>query len=508
MGTVWLLVLALFCLSLSSFAERSKKRILVVTIDHRELDSELRNASHQSLSAAINYNYAKLHGYDYVYIHPTLNETRVRRDFGLRKKKVVVTVDPSADQQHESGGEEEDHQSAGGGGSFRRRRKQHPSAPVHGHHLDDAPTAFHPGLKEFRGSSWCRLPTLWHVIKQYEGKYDYLFVIDSDLVISAVHQNVTVEQKLQEWQSKKGITWGPKELSKAGIIFFPNSPFGNWEPATGVLLIQPTPMAAAMIKEWWDFEWPEKAFSLMYEQDVLWRVYQWTPQSVFTLNQQNAAMVQERQFPVDMSVDEWCLRKAWICHVSGSWAKDRNRLFHRILHSEFVQHHDKKRLSSDTRLVATFFKETIAKIVSQEVQFDVVRAAVEMEKNGGPRKKIGIHVPQHSEEVGTSSASSASPTVVGTAAPKEDPEERNNEFHNLNPSEVEEPSETQWSAFSKGVAAFVEKRKSLKKLVDSSTPHPHKAELRALYENLTLGRISSEKFERVFQALMSSTKGK
>ena len=482
-------------------AER-RDRILVVTIDHRELDSELRNASHQSLSAAINYNYAKLHGYDYIYIHPTLNETRVRQDFGLRKKKVVL-ADPSPDQQHESsGGEEEDHQSAAGGGSLRRRRKQHPSSPVHGHHHDDAPTAFHPGLKEFRGSSWCRLPTLWHVIRQYEGKYDYLFVIDSDLVISAVHQNVTVEQKLQEWQSKKGITWGPKELSKAGIIFFPNSPFGNWEPATGVLLIQPTPMAAAMIKEWWDFEWPEKAFSLMYEQDVLWRVYQWTPQSVFTLNQQNAAMVQERQFPVDMSVDEWCLRKAWICHVSGSWAKDRNRLFHRILHSEFLQHHDRKRLSSDTRLVATFFKETIAKIVSQEVQFDVVRAAVEMENSREPRKKIGIHVPQHSEEIDGSISSSAPPTTVGTAAPtKDDPEERNNEFHNLNPSVVEEPSETQWSTFTKGVASFVEKRKSLKKLVDSSTPHPNKAELRALYQNLTLGRISSEKFERVFRAL-------
>jgi hypothetical protein len=213
-------------------------------------------------------------------------------------------------------------------------------------------------------------------------------------------------------------------------------------------------------------------------------------------------MVQERQFPVDMSVDEWCLRKAWICHVSGSWAKDRNRIFHRILHSEFLQHHDRKRLSSDTRLVATFFKETIAKIVSQEVQFDVVRAAVEMENSREPRKKIGIHVPQHSEEIDGSTSSSAPPTTVGTAAPtKDDPEERNNEFHNLNPSVVEEPSETQWSTFTKGVASFVEKRKSLKKLVDSSTPHPNKAELRALYQNLTLGRISSEKFERVFRAL-------
>ena len=466
-------------------------RVLVVTIDHRELDGELRNASHPSLSAVINYNYAKLHGYDYKYFHPVINETEVRQKYKLKKPIAAPPPPPP---------EEEDSSSTSSSSAASRRRRRPVAAP---HAPDETPTAFHPGLKEFRGSSWCRLPTLWHLTRQYVDKYDALLVIDSDLVMSAVHQNTSVEQKLSEWQSRSdGVTWGPKgpELaSKAAIIFFPNSPFGNWEPATGILLIRPKLNAAAMIKEWWDFDWPEKSFSLMHEQDALWRVYQWSPQTVFQLNQANTAMVSERQFPVDMTVDEWCLRKAWICHVSHSWGKDRNRIFHRILHSEVLHlHSTQTRLSSDAHAVASFFHDTIALIRASEVQFDVLRAAEDMEANGGPRKQIGNHVPQHTDasapaaEAGKAMASSPS-AAPAPGAP--DPEEQNNEFHNLNPSTVEEPTKDRWEVFTRGTKNLVESMSKLKSAASEAPgATPKQIGAAALHRNYTLGRISHDSF--------------
>ena len=478
-------------------------RVLVVTIDHRELDGELRNASHQSLSAVINYNYAKLHGYDYKYYHPVINESDIFRRYGLRKRATAAVGladagDPTVIHDSHEGGET-------GAALERRRRRKQALAAHHSLSQDEAPTAFHPGLKEFRGSSWCRLPTLWHLSKQYADKYDALFVIDSDLVISAVHQNATLEQKLKEWQSRvDGITWGPKDLSKAGLIFFPNSPFGNWEPATGVLVIQPKLHAAEMIKEWWDFEWPEKAFSLMHEQDALWRVYQWTPQTVFTLNQANTAMVSERQFPVDMSVDEWCFRKGWICHVSHSWGKDRNRVFHRILHSEVVHHSTKARISNEAHQVGDFFRETIALIRAQEVQFDVVKAAEEMELQGGQRKRIGNHVAQGSSPPPPpppppSPGSAASASAVPTPTKEfNDPEERNNEFHNLNPSTVEEPDRDKWVKFKAGMSNLVGKMKALKNAATQGESSRKNAMAAALHRNFSLGTISFDSFERDF----------
>lgn len=478
----------------------SSLRILVVTIDHRELDADLRNASHQSLSAVINYNYAKLHGYDYIYYHPFINETEVRIKYELNQKLTI-----SQSQRQDEMDESSSFERPGG-----RKRRRQPSTAFH----DEVPTSFHPGLKEFRGSSWCRLPTLWHLAKQYNGKYDALFVIDSDLVISAVHQNTTIEEKLVEWQKQPdSITWGPKDLNRAGVIFFPNSPFGNWEPATGIMIVRPSLMVADMMKEWWDFEWPEKAFTLMHDQDVLWRVYQWVPQTVFVLNQQNTAMVNEKQFPVDMSIDEWCLRKSWICHVSHSWGKERNKIFHRILHSEVVHHSTKFPLQSD---VGAFFKETIASIRAQEVQFDVVKVAEEMETNGGIRKKIGNHISQQSEVyqpvvagVATNTAASApspvAPTSKITTMPSKeaaDPEERNNEFHNLNPSKVEEPTQDAWASFKQGMRRFVERMAKVKRISEAAGPKKSFAGL--LYHNMTMGIITQERFESLFQLLVNN----
>ena len=513
------LLLWTFMLLLHAHGSSSLK-VLVVTIDHRELEGDLRfgNASYQALSAVINYNYAKLHGYDYVYYHPLINETATRLKYGMRPKPLPPPPPPPPPDRAgaEDGGE--------------RTHRAHAHLHTHASHLDpEAPTAFHPGLKEFRGSSWCRLPVLWQLVRSNADRYDLLLVIDSDLVMSASQQNVSVEARLADWAARPtSVTWGPKDLSTARIIFFPNSPFGNWEPASGVLLIQPRllqPSAADMLKDWWDFEWAEKNFAIMHDQDVLWRVFQWSPQTVFALNQRYAAMVAERQFPVDMSIDDWCLRRAWICHVSQSWGKERLRIFHRILHSEVVHHRTRARLSNETRHVGEFFRETLGLIRARdEVQADVLAAAEEMEQSG-TRKRIGNHVPQGNEpaSVSAGAAFSASPslppastlTLTLTASPSPppasaapsaqgselpDPEEHNNEFHNLNPSKVEEPHAERLAAFRASMAAFAQRVKAAGALGWGQGPKA--ADAKALYSNVTLGRISHEQFEARYKALV------
>lgn len=464
----------------STGKQSGQNSVLVVTIDHRELDgSSLRNASHQALSAVINYNYAKLHGYDFLYYHPFLNETSTR----LKYPKALVT---------------------------------------HGAH--EAATSFHPGLGEFRGSSWCRLPVLWQLVQSNADKYDLLLVLDSDLVMSAAQQNVSVETKLAEWQAastgpQRG-KWGPADLGAARIIFFPNEPFSAWEPASGVLLVRPklrAPSAADMFKDWWDFEWPDKNFALMHDQDVLWRIFQWTPQTVFSLNQLSCAMVAERQFPVDMSIDDWCLRRAWICHVSHSWGKERLRIFHRVLHSEVVHHRTGARLSNETRQVGAFFQETLGVLrASAEVQVDVL-AAAEMMERAGERKRIGNHVAQGSVPGSVSgivvvhpppppppsspTTSSTAPTPAATEVP--DPEERNNEFHNLNPSSVEQPPAERLERFRQGLAAFVQRVKAVQALGQAGGPKAEAA--KALHAAFTMGLASHEQFEERCKALLPPT---
>ena len=48
-------------------------RILVFMSDNRKLHGSLAGADYNSLVAAINYEYCKKHGYDFIYYRPYLN---------------------------------------------------------------------------------------------------------------------------------------------------------------------------------------------------------------------------------------------------------------------------------------------------------------------------------------------------------------------------------------------------------------------------------------------------
>ena len=92
-------------------------RILIVSVDSRELVDELHEGTpYTSLAAVINFNYAMEHGYDYKYLRNFIdvNETRTK-----------YNVDVPDDAKFE------DYRSA--------------------------VTAFHPGLKQYRGATWSKV---------------------------------------------------------------------------------------------------------------------------------------------------------------------------------------------------------------------------------------------------------------------------------------------------------------------------------------------------------------
>lgn len=115
------------CLSKESGA---KKKCLLVSIDNRELNTNVNDNSYASKTAVLNLDYAKHHNYDFLYVQNTITDL----------EKETRTQFPSADIVPPTD------------------------------NAKDAATAFHVGLMQFRAASWAKLPALWHVTTTV-GKY-------------------------------------------------------------------------------------------------------------------------------------------------------------------------------------------------------------------------------------------------------------------------------------------------------------------------------------------------
>jgi len=326
--------------------ENEKLRILILQIDNRELEPQLDgNTSYPSLTAVLNYNYAKLHGYDYRYYHPYMNVEEVEKKYNVNP--------PDFGAGNEDG------------------RSQ--------------VTAFHASLKEFRGASWSKLPLLWHVATTSINDYDLVMYLDSDSSITNAKSSRSIEKALLEWIDDqengggKRVVWGEMDLQRTAMIFFPNSPFGEWEPCAGAFLFRPQ-LAAPIIKTWWDYDLPDKNFALAHEQDVLWLLFQFQDQWKYSLNMSSTSMVKENQFPphVDQlnpkeNLSNWCLQDGWMCHICSIWGRLRKPIFRRMLGVE------EKELGDMSKHPAVHgYRKAIESIKETEVQFNIVAAAEAM----------------------------------------------------------------------------------------------------------------------------------
>ncbi len=112
----------------------SKKKCLIVSIDNRELKSDVNDNSYATKTAVINLDYAKHHNYDFLYVQNIVTDVEKETRAQFPKADIVPPTD----------------------------------------NAKDAATAFHVGLLQFRAASWAKLPALWHVTSTIGKFYNVL----------------------------------------------------------------------------------------------------------------------------------------------------------------------------------------------------------------------------------------------------------------------------------------------------------------------------------------------
>lgn len=113
-------LLGRLCLSKES---SGKKKCLLVSIDNRELNTNVNDNSYASKTAVLNLDYAKHHNYDFLYVQNIVTDLEKETRIQFPSADIVPPTD----------------------------------------NAKDAATAFHVGLMQFRAASWAKLPALWHV---------------------------------------------------------------------------------------------------------------------------------------------------------------------------------------------------------------------------------------------------------------------------------------------------------------------------------------------------------
>lgn len=246
-----------------------KKNILIVSIDNRPLNPNVQSNHYPTITAALNLEYANLHGYGFVQVQQDIQNL----------VKDVETKYPSHNRIPPSD------------------------------NAKDAATAFHSGLLQFRAASWAKLPALWHIVTGMGKDYEYIFYIDSDACISGLHRNRSIEEAMESW--KGNVAWGNPDPSSSAFIHFNNFPWRDDKPCAGAFICKRA-AAEAILREWWDYDLPMKNFKHFHEQDALWHMLE-HPEVGFKLNATTLSVLKERQFPSDWQRYE----ELWLCHIAS-----------------------------------------------------------------------------------------------------------------------------------------------------------------------------------------------
>jgi len=331
-----------------------KLRVAVIVVDNRELEEDLTaDTSYSSLTAVLNYEYAKRHNYHFYYYHPTLNMTETKRKYPNAPDPLIEIRKVEPDLEN----------------------------VTDWHDVDKRlwPTAFHPLLNRFRGATWSKVAIFWHASTTMASMYDLIFYLDSDAAVTSKRSDMRVEEMMLQWHKNKNVTWGVRDLTRTAIIFFPNTPFGDRELATGSLIFRPK-LAAPLFKEWWDNgDSPVYDFTFAHEQSVIIDTIFAEPdvkqQKRYNISFNTVTMVSEPQFPsFGYSPEEWCFLHGWICHICSFWSEARHHIFRKMLGmemSDIMRGHT-------PRLIAAGYKAATMVLKEDEIQFNVLAASEAM----------------------------------------------------------------------------------------------------------------------------------
>ena len=107
-----------------------------------------------------------------------------------------------------------------------------------------------------RHFSWSKLLSCLKTLKL---EYDYVVYINSDCIFK--NFNISIEKFIE------------KHINK-NITFLNNKPWGDHYPCSGFFICKNNNISVDFIKEWFNFNIPEKNTQHTYEQEALWRIYQ------------------------------------------------------------------------------------------------------------------------------------------------------------------------------------------------------------------------------------------
>jgi hypothetical protein len=184
---------------------------VVFTVDNRQLDSpgtHLDAASDHTLAAAINFLYARRHGYGFIYFHSVLDAATAAA------RGVNLSYIPPSDT----------------------------SWPKW------LPNAFHARLRAFRAPSWSKLLASWLVARTPAASGHRLALyLDSDAVIC--DHDAGLASTLGRW----GRSYWGASLATADAVFFTNRPWSDY-PNAGAFLLRTSLGAAQLLRAWWNVD--------------------------------------------------------------------------------------------------------------------------------------------------------------------------------------------------------------------------------------------------------------
>ena len=276
-------------------------KVLIVSTDNRPMHHRLEDHDYVGMSGVLMRHYAAKNGYDFFKV--SYNCTKLQEKVRLKYPEIVE-------------------------GSIGNDKYGN--------------SVFHPGLKQYRSSSWSKLPLLWYVTEEYGQYYDYIWYFDSDATINPNYRNKSLSDALKLWNESNSMTyWGNKNVYKSQILFFSNFPWRDDLPCAGVILFKVSNNTEKILREWWDYDIPMRNHDDFMEQDVLWLMIEPTTKIRidnnnnmnnhndydFLINNNSISLLNERQFP--SAYDGF--NSLWLIHVPNYWP-------HRIKYFSYMLH--------------------------------------------------------------------------------------------------------------------------------------------------------------------------
>jgi hypothetical protein len=122
------------------------------------------------------------------------------------------------------------------------------------------------------------------------------------------------------------VFWGNRNPFDSKLIAFSNFPWRDDKPCAGIWIVRAKD-SEAMLREWWDYDLPEKNEKNFMEQDALWYMLEADPSLGFIVNQNTTSLIDERQFP-----SAWNgLNDLWLAHIPSYLWRNRIVYFRNML---------------------------------------------------------------------------------------------------------------------------------------------------------------------------------